>query len=78
MNLSDHEKQLIATIDEQVKLLREKDANDLTIISTLIGFIPEVRCIMDTIEEKELQLYLFSYKHFFYYAAIVEKAKEAL
>lgn len=72
MKLSDHEKQLIATIDEQVKLLRGKDANESTMVSTLLEFTPEIKCIMDTIDEKELQMYLYNYKNFSYYAAIIE------
>ncbi|HFL3480559.1 TPA: hypothetical protein ACG3OI_003524, partial [Legionella pneumophila] len=45
ITLSDHDKEIIRLVDNQVKLLIERTAPDHVIISTLIDFIPDVRCI---------------------------------
>ena len=74
MKISDHEKQLISIIDEQVQLLRSKGADDLTIINTLIEFTAEARCIMDSIDESEFEVYLNRYKNFAYFVSLVEQA----
>lgn len=72
MKLSDHEKQLIKVINEQVNLFADKGASDSTIISTLIDFVPEVKCILDEADEKQLKLYLLEYKGFSYFSALLE------
>lgn len=74
MKISDHEKQLITIIDEQVQLLRSKGADDLTIINTLIEFTAEARCLMDSIDENEFETYLNRYKNFGYYVSLIDQA----
>ena len=74
MKVSDHEKQLILIIDEQVQLLLSKGADDLTIVNTLIEFTAEARCLMDSIDESELDEYLNRYKNFAYYVSLLEQA----
>jgi len=73
MKISDHEKQLILIIDEQVQLLRSKEADDSTIVNTLIEFTAEARCIMGSIDKSELEPYLDQYKNFAYYVSLIEQ-----
>jgi hypothetical protein len=72
LKLSDHEKQIIATINEQVKLLLEKSASESIIVNTLFDFIPDVKCILNSTEEKELQLYLANYTNFAYFLTLID------
>lgn len=72
MKLTDHEKQLIKIIDEQVNLLTDKQASKSTIISTLIDFFPEVKCILDAVDEEQLNRYFAEYKGFAYFSSLLE------
>ena len=54
--LTNLDKQLISTIDNQVKLLLEKGAADSTIINTLLDFIPDVKCLLDSDNDKLLRV----------------------
>lgn len=64
MTLSDHDKEMIRLIDEQVKHLIDRKASDLMIIKTLVDFIPELRCLMSAACEKQLDLYCREYRYF--------------
>lgn len=64
MKLSDHDKEMIRLIDEQVKRLVERKASDLVIIKTLADFIPELRCLVSAACEKQLDLYCREYRYF--------------
>ena len=54
MKICDDDKYLIATIDEQVKLLLEKGTLEITIIETLFDFIPQVLCLVKGGDEGSL------------------------
>lgn len=64
MKLSDHDKEMIRLIDEQVKHLVEQKASDLLIVKTLADFIPELRCLVGSTCEKQLDLYCREYHYF--------------
>ncbi len=66
MRITEHEKQLIKTIDEQVKMLQEKNASDETILCTLVDFFPEMKCLLESSEPKELEHYLSENNGFSY------------
>lgn len=71
--LNDLDKQLISTIEEQVGLLLNKSATDLTIINTLIDFIPDVKCLLNCGNDKLLELHCLEYKNFAYFATLIER-----
>lgn len=70
--LTELDKQLISTINGQVGLLLNKSATDLTIINTLIDFIPEVKCLLNSDNDKLLELHCMEYKNFAYFAKLIE------
>jgi len=70
--LNDLDKQLIRTIEEQVGLLINKSATDITIINTLIDFIPDVKCLLNGSNDKLLELHCMEYKNFAYFATLIE------
>lgn len=67
------DKQLIRTIHEQVGLLLNNSASDPTIIKTLIDFVPDVKCLMASDNDKLLKLYCMEYSNFAYFAQLLEK-----
>ena len=70
--LTDLDKQLISTIDNQVKLLLEKGAADSTIINTLLDFIPDVKCHLCSDNDKLLELHFLEYVNFAYFAKLID------
>lgn len=70
--LTDLDKQLISTIDIQVKLLLEKGATDTTIINTLLDFIPDVKCLLGSDNDKLLELHCLEYMNFAYFAKLID------
>jgi len=70
--LNDLDKQLICTIDEQVGLLLDKSATDITIINTLIDFIPDVKCLLNCGNDKLLELQCLEYTNFAYFTTLIE------
>jgi len=71
--LSEHDKQIISVINEQVNLLIDKSATDSTIINTLIEFIPEVKCLLGDDNDKALELYFGEYTGFTYFARLINQ-----
>ncbi len=71
MRITEHEKQLIKTIDEQVKMLQDKNASDDTILCTLVDFFPDVKCLLEGTEPKELELYLSANNGFSYLVNLI-------
>lgn len=71
MKICDEDKQLIATINEQVRLLLEKGASETTIIETLFDFIPQVHCLINSCDEAELKMYLNEYSDFAHFITMV-------
>jgi AAA+ ATPase superfamily predicted ATPase len=71
MRITEHEKQLIKIIDEQVKILQEKNASDNTILCTLVDFFPEVRCLLEGTEPRELELFLSANSGFSYLVNLI-------
>ncbi|HAT3877923.1 TPA: hypothetical protein I8669_002757 [Legionella pneumophila] len=71
ITLSDNDKEIIRLVDNQVKLLIERQAADHVIVSTLIDFIPEVRCMVTATCEKQLDLYCKEYQHFNYFLQLI-------
>lgn len=71
MTLSDYDKELIRIIDAQVEQLIEKNAPEHVIVTTLMDFIPDVRCMVNATCEKQLDLYCREYKHFNYFLQLI-------
>lgn len=74
ITLSDHDKEIIRLVETQVKLLIERTAPDHVIISTLIDFIPDVRCMVTATCEKQLDLYCKEYQHFNYFLQLINQS----
>jgi len=55
--LKELDKQIIATIDGQVAMLLEKSVADVSIVNTLIDFIPDVECLLGADNEKQFLLH---------------------
>ncbi|HAU0213579.1 TPA: hypothetical protein JBF28_15170 [Legionella pneumophila] len=72
--LSDQDKEIIRLVEAQVKLLIERTAPDHVIVSTLINFIPDVRCIVTATCEKQLDLYCKEYQHFNYFLQLINQS----
>lgn len=70
--LTNLDKQLISTIDNQVKLLLEKGAADSTIINTLLDFIPDVKCLLGCDNDKLLELHFLEHVNFAYFAKLID------
>lgn len=77
MKLSDHDKEMIRLVDEQVKNLVERKVSDLLIIKTLADFIPELRCLLSATCEKQLDLYCREYRHFNRFLLLIEPSISA-
>lgn len=77
MPLSDHEKEQIRLIDNQVKVLQRKNASDETILNTLIDFVSETKCIAENTETKELELQLSNHLGFAYFVSIISLTMSA-
>ncbi|CEK11805.1 hypothetical protein [Legionella hackeliae] len=73
ITLSDHDKEIIRMVDSQVKLLLERKTQDHIIISTLIDFIPEVRCMVSSTCESQFHLYCEEYQHFNYFLQLINQ-----
>jgi len=71
--LTELDKQTIATIDEQVAMLLEKSATDVSIVNTLIDFIPDVKCLLNADYDKQLLLHCTAYPNFTYFANLIEE-----
>ena len=71
--LTELDKQMIATIDEQVAMLLEKSATDVSIVNTLIDFIPDVKCLLGADNDKQLVLHCRAYPNFTYFANLIEE-----
>ncbi|HHI9467082.1 TPA: hypothetical protein ACP9DH_002890 [Legionella anisa] len=74
MTRSDHDKELIRVIDVQVEQLVERNAPEHVLVTTLIDFIPDVRCIANAMCEKQLDLYCREYQHFNYFLQLISQA----
>ncbi|KTC83705.1 hypothetical protein [Legionella brunensis] len=72
--LSDHEKETIRLVDNQVKLLLERKTQDHIIISTLFDFIPEVRCMVTSTCENQFNLYCQEYQHFNFFLQLINQS----
>ncbi|KTC67858.1 Uncharacterised protein [Legionella bozemanae] len=73
LTLSDHDKELIRLIDAQAKQLMERNAPDHVIVTTLMDFIPDVRCMVNATCEKQLDLYCREYPHFNYFLQLISQ-----
>ncbi|WED44060.1 hypothetical protein [Legionella cardiaca] len=69
--LSENDKEIIRLIDSQVKQLIDKNAPEHVIINTLIDFIPETKCIINSTCMKELEVYYQKYQNFNYFAQLI-------
>ena len=74
MPISNHEKEQIRLIDNQVKMLQDRNASDDVILNTLIDFVGDTKCIVENSESKELDLQLSTYNGFAYFVSIVSLA----
>lgn len=73
MNISNHDKNQIQLIDEQVKILQEKSASDEAIIEALIEFVPEAMCFFEILDSQELQNYITQYEGFAFFLSKIKK-----
>lgn len=71
MRLSDREKEIIRLIDLQVNELRYRQASPDLLVSALIDFVPEAKCIINSACEKELFLYCREYRNFTYFLKLI-------
>ena len=71
-SLNELDRQLISAIDLQVALLHERGANDLTIINTLMDFTPDVKCLINSDNDKLLELQCHANQHFAYFVELYQ------
>lgn len=76
MQLCDDDKQLIARVDEQVKLLLNKGSSESAMLNTLIDYVPHIQCILNSSDETELKLYIEEYHNFSYFIMILSSIDE--
>jgi hypothetical protein len=69
--LTDRDKEIILMCDLQVSQLIDKKAPDHVIINTLIDLIPDAKCLMNSICEKQLDLYCKEYRNFNYFLQLI-------
>jgi len=77
MPLTNQEKEKIKLIDSQVKLLQDKNASDSIILNTLMDFVADTKCIVESCESDELNEHLRIYNGFAYFLSIVSLAMTA-
>lgn len=77
MSLTSQEKEKIALIDSQVKLLQDKGASDAIILNSLIDFVAETKCIVESSDTDELNEQLRIYNGFASFLSIVSLAMTA-
>lgn len=71
LTLTDKDKEIIRLIDLQVNQLIERNASNDVIVTTLMDFIPDAKCMMDSVCEKQLDLYCKDYPHFNYFLQLL-------
>ncbi|KTC91269.1 hypothetical protein OQJ18_13490 [Fluoribacter dumoffii] len=74
ITLSDHDKEIIGLIDNQVQQLIQRNAPEHVIVTTLMDFIPDVQCIANETCEKELELYCREHQHFNFFLQLIRPA----
>ena len=62
--LTKKDKEIIQMCDLRVGQLIDKKAPDHVILNTLIDLIPEAKCLMNSVCEKQLYLYCKEYRNF--------------
>jgi hypothetical protein len=71
MELSSYDRELIRLIDYQAAQLIINQSPDPIILSSLMDFIPETQCIMNSTCEKQLDLYCKEYPSFNYFLQLI-------
>ncbi len=74
MPLTTHEREKIALIDKQVKMLQDREANDDVILNALMDFVAETKCIVESANVEELQTSLRKHQGFAYFLSLVSLA----
>lgn len=77
MPLTNHEKEQVQIIDSQVKLLEDKNASDDVILKTLIDFVADTKCIVESCDGDELAIILRKHPGFAYFLSLVSLAMTA-
>ena len=75
--ISNEDKKTINLINDQVNALIEKLASDLTIVNTLVDFIPDVKCLLSGGNDKELDLDCKEYIGFSYFINLINKLESS-
>jgi hypothetical protein len=71
LTLTERDKEIIQMCDLQVGQLIDKKAPDYVILNTLIELIPEAKCLMNSVCEKQLYLYCKEYRNFDYLVQLI-------
>ena len=69
--LTDRDQEIIRICDLQVGRLIDNHAPDHLIINTLMDWIPDAKCLMNSICEKQLELYCKEYPNFNYFLQLI-------
>lgn len=77
MTLTERELEQVVLIDGQVKLLQDKNASDATILNTLVDFVADTQCIVNSCETEALNQILRKYNGFAYFLSLVSLAMTA-
>lgn len=72
MKITSHEKEQIKLIDEQIRMLHQKNASDETLLLTLVDFIPEVKCLIENAKSSDLAELCAKYEDFNYFLNLLE------
>jgi hypothetical protein len=71
VTLTDRDQEMIRLIDAQAGQLIDENIPDHLIITTLIDWIPDVKCLMNSTCEKQLDLYCKEYLNFNYFLQLI-------
>jgi hypothetical protein len=73
MGLNHQEISLIKSIDKRVKKMVAIGYQDREILKQMIGYMPQVKEILSSNDEIQLDMYIANYGGFYYYIKLVEE-----
>ena len=74
----DNYEKKIMDIDAKIKTMRDKNTNEITILTEMLDDMPIIKEIMGNNKPKQLDVYCQKYTNFFYYAKLLENLAREL
>ncbi len=73
MFLNPQHKKLITDIDDKVKTVLINGGNEETLLVEMLELMPEIKMMLDSTSESELEIYYERYEGFYHYMKLLEK-----